>query len=59
MVRVIYNRVLGGWYIVRGPHDTPLGGRFETKEAARAWLRRNARVEAERELWAQLAVARD
>ena len=37
-VRIVYNRLLGGWYIVRGPHQTPIGGRFESKEEAQEWL---------------------
>jgi hypothetical protein len=37
-VRIVYNRLLGGWYIVRGPHQTPLGGRFDSKEAAQQHL---------------------
>jgi hypothetical protein len=39
-VRIIYNKLLGGWYVVRGPNDTPIGGRFESKEAAQASLSR-------------------
>jgi hypothetical protein len=39
-MRVIHNKILGGWYIVRGPHQTPISGRFETKEQAMAHLRR-------------------
>jgi hypothetical protein len=39
-VKVIYNTLLGGWYIVRGRHQTPISGRFETKELALAYLRR-------------------
>jgi hypothetical protein len=39
-MKVIYNGLLGGWYIVRGAHQTPISGRFETKEAAVAHLRR-------------------
>jgi hypothetical protein len=39
-MRVIHNKILGGWYIVRGPHQTPISGRFETKEQALAHLRR-------------------
>jgi|GEM_PF-5342008 len=41
LVRIIHNKLLDGWYIVRGPHQTPLGGRFDTKEAAVAHLNRN------------------
>lgn len=39
-VRVVFNRLLNGWYIVRGPHQTPIGGRFDSKAAALAHLRR-------------------
>ena len=38
-IRIVYNRLLGGWYVVRGPHQTPLNGRFNSKEEAQAWLR--------------------
>lgn len=34
MAKVVYNKLLGGWYIVRGRHQTPIGGRFETKQDA-------------------------
>ena len=36
--RIVYNRLLGGWYIVVGPHHTPISGRFDTKAAAQAAL---------------------
>lgn len=42
-VRVVFNALLGGWYIVRGRHDTPLGGRFESKGEALAHLQRDSR----------------
>jgi hypothetical protein len=38
-VRIVYNRLLGGWYVVRGPHQTPLNGKFDTKAEAEAWLK--------------------
>jgi hypothetical protein len=41
-VKIVYNKLLGGWYVVRGPHQTPLTGRFETKTQAQAWLARKA-----------------
>ena len=41
MVKIVYNRLLGAWYIVRGAHHTPIGGRFESKQAAQAWLARD------------------
>jgi hypothetical protein len=39
-VRIVYNKLLGGWYVVRGPHQTPLSGRFESKAEAAASLQR-------------------
>jgi len=41
MVKIVYNRLLGAWYIVRGAHQTPIAGRFESKQAAQAWLARD------------------
>ena len=38
--RVVYSPLLGGWYVVVGAHQTPLGGRHETKADAIAWLNR-------------------
>jgi hypothetical protein len=38
-VRIVHNRLLGGWFIVRGAHQTPLGGRFDTRAAALAHLK--------------------
>ena len=40
MTKIVHNKLLGGWYVVRGPHQTPLGGRFDTKAEAQAWLDR-------------------
>jgi hypothetical protein len=37
-MRIVFNKLLAGWYIVRGPHQSPIGGRYETKAAARAAL---------------------
>jgi hypothetical protein len=37
-IRIVHNRLLGGWFVVRGPHQTPLGGRFDSREEAKAWL---------------------
>lgn len=39
-MKVVYNRLLSGWYIVRGAHQTPISGRFDSKEAALVHLRR-------------------
>ena len=38
MVRIVFNRLLGGWLVVRGPHQTPLSGVFPTKAAAKQSL---------------------
>lgn len=40
MPKVVFNRLLGGWYVVRGPSHFPLAGRFATKAEAQAWLHR-------------------
>lgn len=49
-VRIVYNRLLGGWYVVTGPHQTPINGRFDSKGEAQAWLdgRRTANPSLER-----------
>ena len=39
MVKIVLNKLLGGWYIVRGPHHSPIAGRFATKAEALAWLK--------------------
>ncbi|WP_246763822.1 DUF1330 domain-containing protein [Rhizobium bangladeshense] len=39
MVKIVHNKLLGGWYVVRGPHHTPLSGRFDSKAAAQEWLK--------------------
>ena len=38
MTKIVHNRLLGGWYVVRGPYQTPLSGKFDSKAEARAWL---------------------
>lgn len=38
--KVVYNRLLGGWYVVRGTHQTPLSGKFATRDEAMASLER-------------------
>jgi hypothetical protein len=40
-VRIVHNKLLGGWYVVRGPHQTPLNGRFNSKQEAQEYLQRN------------------
>lgn len=39
MIKIVYSKLLRGWYVVRGPHHTPLSGRFNTKEEAQLWLK--------------------
>jgi len=34
-VRVVYNRLLGGWYVVKGPHQTPISGKFASHQDAK------------------------
>lgn len=31
MIRIVFNRVLNGWFIVRGKYQTPIGGKFNTR----------------------------
>lgn len=38
MIKIVYNKLLGSWFIVRGPHQTPLSGAFPSKAAAKAHL---------------------
>lgn len=40
-VRIIHNRLLGGWYIVTGPYQVPISGRFDSRAQALAHLNRN------------------
>ena len=39
-MKIVHNRLLGGWFIVRGAHQTPIGGRFDSKQQAQADLNR-------------------
>ena len=39
-VRIVYNKLLRAWFVVRGAHDCPLGGSFATREEAQAYLHR-------------------
>jgi hypothetical protein len=39
-MKIVFNRLLGGWFVVRGPHQTPLTGRFGSKAEAVAWINR-------------------
>ena len=39
-IKIVHNKLLGGWFVVRGPHQTPLAGKFATKAEAKAYLNR-------------------
>lgn len=39
-MKIVHNRLLGGWFIVTGAHQTPISGRFDSKEQAQAYLNR-------------------
>jgi hypothetical protein len=40
MIKIVHNKLLGGWYIVRGTHHTPISGRFASKADAIAYFNR-------------------
>jgi hypothetical protein len=40
MIKIVHNRLLGGWYVVRGSHQTPLSGQFASREDADLWLKK-------------------
>lgn len=40
MTKIVFNKLLAGWFVVRGPHQTPLSGKFASKAEAQAWLAR-------------------
>jgi hypothetical protein len=40
MPKIVFNKILNGWFIVRGSHHAPISGRFDTKEQARQWFNR-------------------
>jgi hypothetical protein len=37
MAKIVQNRLLGGWFVVTGPHHFPLAGPFPSKAEAKAW----------------------
>ena len=42
-MKIVYNKLLRGWLIVRGAHHTPISGLFKTKALALEHLnKRNA-----------------
>lgn len=40
-VKVVHNKLLGGWFVVKGPHQTPISGRFDSKQEALDSLKKN------------------
>lgn len=40
MIKIVFNKILAGWYVVRGAHQSPLSGKFNSKAEAEAWLQR-------------------
>ena len=47
-LKIVYNKLLGGWYIVRGPSHFPLGGPHPSKEHAKQWLEERKQLREER-----------
>lgn len=45
-VRIVHNKLLGGWFIVRGPHQTPISGKFSSKEEAEKSLKQKEKPTA-------------
>lgn len=39
MVKIVYNELLCRWFIVRGPHQTPIGGSYATEREAKQALK--------------------
>lgn len=40
MADVVFNKLLGAWYVVTGEHQTPISGAFDTKAQAIHWMNR-------------------
>jgi hypothetical protein len=36
--RIVHNKLLDGWYVVRGPHQSPISSRFDSRQDAQDWL---------------------
>lgn len=56
-IRIVHNRLLGGWYIVRGSQQTPISGRFDSKAEAQAWLNRRNNPLRVNPVWDRRAIA--
>jgi hypothetical protein len=42
-MRIVHNKLLGGWLVVRGKHQAPLSTVFATKQQALIWLAQRCR----------------
>lgn len=40
MIKIVYNKLLRGWFVVRGKHHFPLAGPFASRAEAKAWFNR-------------------
>jgi hypothetical protein len=56
--RIVQSNLLGGWFVVKGPQQTPISGKFNSKPEAEEWLKRvgskqieNAQKFASRDTW--------
>jgi hypothetical protein len=38
-IGIVYNRLLGAWYVERRPSQSPISGPHTSREAAKQWLR--------------------
>ena len=54
MVKIVYNSLLRGWLVVRGPHHAPLSGRFDSRDAAAQWLAQRGTVPQAPTIWEDL-----
>ena len=39
MYRIVKNKLLRGWFVVKGNHDFPIYGPFDTKGEAQLWVK--------------------
>jgi hypothetical protein len=42
-MKVVFNGLLGGWFVVKGAHHTPISGRFASRNDAVAYLKNRNR----------------
>lgn len=62
-MKIVFNKIIGAWFVVRGPHQAPVSGAFNSKSEASAWLasRREqaqdaSKIEWEGDVWRVAAV---